>query len=164
MNRLFDDVFRGASAGPHESAGTGFVQAHLNVSETATDIRITAELPGVSQDDVEITLDDNMLTIRGEKRFKNKEEKENFHFVERSYGTFQRSLRLPFPPDPEHVRADFDNGVLTITISKSKAQDRSRRIQIQGAAAPGTSDVGTSDPKRVKDEGRGTRSDERVDP
>src|SRR3954463_5753511 len=81
MNRLFDDVFRGTSAGPHESAGTGFVQAHLNVSETATDIRITAELPGVSQEDVEITLDDNMLTIRGEKRFQNKDDKENFHFV-----------------------------------------------------------------------------------
>lgn len=134
MNRLFDDVFRGAQAGPHESAGTGFVPAHLNVSETATVIRITAELPGVSQDDVEITLDDNMLTIRGEKRFENKDEKENFHFVERSYGTFQRSLRLPFPADPEQVQAAFNNGILTVTIPKSKAQDRSRRIQIRGGA------------------------------
>jgi HSP20 family protein len=69
----------------------------MNVSETDKDIRITAELPGVSQEDVDVKLDDDVLTIRGEKKFEQENEKENFHFVERSYGTFQRSLRLPFP-------------------------------------------------------------------
>lgn len=96
MNRLFDDVFRG-SPGPGSRAGTGqgggnFVQAHMDVSETENQIRICAELPGVSQDDVEVTLDDDVLTIRGEKRLERKDEKENYHFMERSYGTFQRSV------------------------------------------------------------------------
>ena len=109
----------------------------MNVSEAENEIRITAELPGVSQDDVEIAVDDDVLTIRAEKRLEKKDEKERFHFVERTYGTFQRSLRLPFPVDPEQVRANFENGVLTVTLPKTKAQDRSRRIQIQGGSAAG---------------------------
>jgi HSP20 family protein len=137
MNRLFDDVFRGAVTGPTEGVGTGFVPAHMNVSETPDELRITAELPGVLPDEVEITLDNDVLTIRGEKRFEKKDERENFHFVERAYGTFQRSLRLPFPADPEQVHATYDNGVLTIALPKSKAQERTRRIQIQGRAGQG---------------------------
>jgi HSP20 family protein len=71
-------------------------------------------------------------TIRGEKKLERKDEKENFHFMERSYGTVQRSLRLPFPVDPDQVQAEFNNGVLTVTLPKTKAQERSRRIQVQG--------------------------------
>jgi HSP20 family protein len=137
MNRLFDDVFRGTATGPTESYGAGFAPAHMNVSETSDELRITAELPGVSPDEVEITLDNDVLTVRGEKRFEKKDERENFHFVERSYGTFQRSLRLPFPVDAEQVHAAYDNGVLTIALPKSKAQERARRIQIQGRAGQG---------------------------
>jgi HSP20 family protein len=137
MNRLFDDVFRGTATGPTESYGAGFVPAHMNVSETPDELRIAAELPGVSPDEVEITLDNDVLTVRGEKRFEKKDERENFHFIERSYGTFQRSLRLPFPVDPEQVHAAYDNGVLTIELPKSKAQERARRIQIQGQAGQG---------------------------
>ena len=96
MNRLFDDAFRGMPA-QGSATGGSFVNAHMNVSETDNEIRITAELPGVAEKDIDVTLDDDILTIRGEKRFEQSDEKENFHFVERSYGTFQRSLRLPFP-------------------------------------------------------------------
>ena len=73
-----------------------FVNASMNVSETDKEIRITAELPGVTEQDIDVSLDDDVLTIRGEKKFERKDDKENFHFVERSYGTFQRSLRLPY--------------------------------------------------------------------
>jgi HSP20 family protein len=132
MNRLFDDVFRGMPAGGAQGGTGQFIQAHMNVSETDKEIRITAELPGVSQDDVEVNLDDDVLTIRGEKKFEQQDEKENFHFVERSYGTFQRSVRLPFPVDPEQVRASFENGVLTVMLPKSALQERARKIQIQG--------------------------------
>jgi HSP20 family protein len=132
MNRMFDDVLRGMPVGSGQGGSGQFVQAHMNVSETEKEIRITAELPGVSQDDVDVNLDDDVLTIRGEKRFEQENEKENFHFVERSYGTFQRSLRLPFPVDPEQVRATFENGVLTVTLPKSAQQERTRKIQIQG--------------------------------
>jgi HSP20 family protein len=135
MNRLFDDVFRGSAGGwagdPGQSGGN-FVQARMDVSETDNEVRICAELPGVSQDDVDVTLDDDVLTIRGEKKLERKDEKEKYHFMERSYGTFQRSLRLPFAVEPEQVKAEFSSGVLTVTLPKTKAQERSRRIKIQG--------------------------------
>ena len=76
----------------------------MNVSETDKEIRITAELPGVTEQDIEVSLDDDVLTIRGEKKFERKDDKENFHFVERSYGTFQRSLRLPYAVNSSRSR------------------------------------------------------------
>jgi HSP20 family protein len=142
MNRLFDDVFRGAAL-PTASGSQGqgdvgtFVNASINVSETDNEIRITAELPGVTEKDIDVSLDDDVLTIRGEKKFERKNEKENFHFVERSYGTFQRSLRLPYAVDSEQVQASFENGVLTVTLPKTGRQERSRRIQVQGRGAAG---------------------------
>lgn len=146
MNRLFDDVLRGASPTASGSQGQGgvgnFVNASMNVSETDKEIRITAELPGVTEQDIEVSLDDDVLTIRGEKRFERKDDKENFHFIERSYGTFQRSLRLPYAVDSEEVQASFENGVLTVTVPKTGRQARSRRIQVQGRSAPGQGATG----------------------
>ena len=142
MNRLFDDVFRGAAlpvAGTQGRGVSNFVNASMNVSETENEIRLTAELPGVTEQDIDISLDDDVLTIRGEKKFERADDKENFHFVERSYGTFQRSLRLPFPVDPEQVQASFENGVLTVTVPKTGRQERSHRIQVQGRGAGGQS-------------------------
>ena len=149
MNRLFDDVFRGAVA-PSEGRETDFVPARMNVSETDNEIRIAAELPGVPSEEVEVTLDNDVVTIRGEKRFERKDEKENFHFVERSYGTFQRSLRLPFPVESDQISARFDNGVLTVTVPKGKAQERSRRIQVQSG---GRTAVEVQDRTRRKEPG-----------
>jgi HSP20 family protein len=102
-----------------------FVNASMNVSETDKEIRITAELPGVTEQDIDVSLDDDVLTIRGEKKFERKDEKENFHFVE-------RSLLLPYAINPEQVQASFENGVLTVTLPKMERQERSRRIQVQG--------------------------------
>lgn len=142
MNRLFDDVFRSASlpaaSGSHGQGDVGtFVNTSMNVSETEKEIRITAELPGVTEQDIDISLDDDVLTIQGEKKFERTDDKENFHFVERSYGTFQRSLRLPYAINPEQVQASFENGVLTVTVPKIGRQERSRRIQVQGRGAGG---------------------------
>jgi HSP20 family protein len=144
MNRLFDDVLRGtglpAATGNQGQGRVGnFVNASMNVSETENEIRITAELPGVTEQDIDVSLDDDVLTIRGEKKFERTDDKENFHFVERSYGTFQRSLRLPFPVAPEQIQARFENGVLTVTLTKTGRQERSRRIQVQGRGAGGQS-------------------------
>ena len=131
MNRLFDDIFRGVPlAGERGGSASDFVPAHMDVSETENEIRICAELPGVNQDDVDVTLEDDVLTIRGEKKLERRDEKESYHFMERSYGTFQRSLRLPFRVEPDQVQAEFNNGVLTVRLPKSKAQDRARRIQV----------------------------------
>ncbi|WP_262267377.1 Hsp20/alpha crystallin family protein [Microvirga yunnanensis] len=162
MNRLFDDVFRGtalpASAGSQGQGDVGaFVNASINVSETDKEIHITAELPGVTEQDIDVSLDDDVLTIRGEKKFERKDDKENFHFVERSYGTFQRSLRLPYTVESEQVRASFENGVLTVTVPKTERQERSRRIQVQGK--PGQAAGGASESQTAagtKDRSPGT--------
>ena len=140
MNRLFDDVFRGAPATAGQGSGAGnFVNALMNVSETDNEIRITAELPGVTEQDIDVSLDDDVLTIRGEKKFERTEggEKESFHFVERSYGTFQRAIRLPFPINPDQVKASFENGVLTVTLPKTAQAERTRRIQVRAGSAGG---------------------------
>lgn len=137
MNRLFDQAMGGGmGSGPGSGLGRGggggtVISAQMNVSETENEIRIAAELPGVTEDDIDVSLDDDVLTIRGEKKFERTSDKENFHFVERSYGTFQRAVRLPFPVDPEQVQASFENGVLTIRLPKSAQQERTRRIPVQ---------------------------------
>jgi HSP20 family protein len=137
MNRLFDDTFRGFGGGSAEQQRGHVVEARMNVSETDQEFRITAELPGVEEKDVDVTMDGDVLTIRGEKKFEqeNGGPKESYHFVERSYGSFQRSLQLPYTVNPEGVRAEFHNGVLKLSLPKSEHQQRSRKIPI-GRAAP----------------------------
>jgi HSP20 family protein len=140
MNRLFDDVLRGAFGVPsREGQGGqgGTLMPHIDVSETEKELKIRAELPGVTENDVEVTLNDDVLTIRGEKKVERTSEQENYHFVERSYGTFQRSLRVPYPVEPDQVQARFEHGVLTVTLPKSEQQQRSRRIQVQAGGAQG---------------------------
>ena len=134
MNCLFDDVLRGVGlpAAGGQTGGTNLLAPQLDVSETDAEIRITAELPGVNEPDIQVELNDDILVIRGEKKFERKDEKERFHFVERSYGTFQRALQLPFPVDPDRVQANFENGVLTVTRPKSAQAERSRDIHVQG--------------------------------
>ena len=140
MNRLFDDVLRGTFGVPSREGQGGqgeTLMPHIDVSETEKELKICAELPGVAENDVEVTLNDDVLTIRGEKKFERKGEQENYHFVERSYGTFQRSLRVPYPVEPEQVQARFEHGVLTVTLPKAEQQQRSHRIQVQAGGVPG---------------------------
>lgn len=138
MNRIFDTAMRTTNMpliGSQGQNGLGtMLDASMNVSETENEIRVTAELPGVAEQDVDISLDDDVLTIRGEKKIERQDDKENFHVVERSYGTFQRALRLPAAVRPEEAQAKFENGVLTVTLAKAAQQDRSRRIRIQGSS------------------------------
>ncbi|HEY0419414.1 MAG TPA: Hsp20/alpha crystallin family protein [Acetobacteraceae bacterium] len=126
MNRLFDDTLRGAPA-----AGSAIVAPRLNVSESEKEFRIEAELPGVAEKDVQIELTGDLLTLRGEKR----EEREDkaYHIVERSFGSFQRSIRLPFVAKPDSVSATFKDGVLSVVVPKAAAQDAIHRIQVRAA-------------------------------
>jgi HSP20 family protein len=135
MNRLFDDVMRGggvATGGQGSSESGVLLAPQMDVTETDKEVRIKAELPGVTDNDVQVSLDENVLTIRAEKRQERRDEREGVHFSERTFGTFQRSLRLPFQVNPDQVRARFENGVLTVTLPKAQPQERSRRIQVQG--------------------------------
>jgi HSP20 family protein len=97
---------------------SGRVAPCVDISEDDSNYIVTAELPGTKREDVTIELEDDVLTIRGEKRSEREEKKEKRRFVERSYGTFSRSFTLPANADPERISASFKDGVLTITIGK----------------------------------------------
>lgn len=131
MNRLFEEASR-TGAGDRESAGGSVVGGpRIDIHETESGFEITAELPGVSQADVDLRIEKDVLTIRGEKR--NERRDKHAHVIERSYGTFQRSLQLPFSPDPERIEANFENGVLMIMIPKKGQQEKAHRIQVAGS-------------------------------
>ncbi len=142
MERLFDDAMHaqgGAGSGPaeaHAYASTGSGQmasVRIDVSETETAIRVVVELPGVAEDDVEVTLTDNVLSVKGTKRPEPEAADEGrvHHLAERSFGPFERSFRLPDTVEETAVSAAFDKGVLVIDAAKStKARERVRRINI----------------------------------
>ncbi len=103
----------------------------IDMSETDKDYRVTAELPGLSKDDVQISLDEGVLTISGEKREEKKEEKENYWRMERSYGSFVRRVPLPSGVNEDAIEASFKDGVLTITLPKTE-EAKGKKIEIKG--------------------------------
>lgn len=137
MNQLFDDlVDRAPLAGTGASAGavTGWPQ--LEIEQDEGRIRVVAELPGVDQDDIELTVEDGVLSLSGEKR---SERKDDNGYSERSYGRFERRIALPSNIDEEACSADFRNGVLTVTIPRAQEKTRGRRIPLgQGATTART--------------------------
>jgi HSP20 family protein len=128
VNRVFDDVFRGFGMTPSGEDGTATVAPRIDIDETDQAIEVSAELPGVKQDEVDVSLDDDVLTIRGEKRCERKDERARVS--ERFYGTFQRAIQLPFTPNPDQVQAQFDNGILKITLPKQEQAQRTHKIQV----------------------------------
>ena len=101
-------------------------------SRSGESVEIALELPGISDDDVEITLHDDVLTISGEKRSEHEEKTKTFYFSERSYGRFERSFRLPADLDPERIDATFERGVLTVKIPRRAAtQSEAKKIHIR---------------------------------
>ena len=154
MNRLFDDVLRGGSPGTQERGQGGVMLApHMDVSETDKEVRLKAELPGVTDKDIEVSLDDDVLTIRAEKRQERREEREGVHVSERAFGTFQRSVRLPFPVNADQVKAAFENGVLTVTLPKAQPEEKIRRIQVQGSQKAGGGGIGAGPGSSASDAG-----------
>ena len=128
MDRLFDDAFRGFGV-PSLGFGRNGGWPSLEVSETEKDVKVTAELAGLDEKDVEVLLAEGVLTIRGEK--KSETEDKGRHFSERYYGRFERRVALPAEVDEDKVQASFENGVLTVTMPKSaKAQERVKRIPL----------------------------------
>lgn len=132
VNRLFDDSFRTMREGGSGGESGFMLNPKVDVCQTDDGWEITAELPGVDQEDIDLRLEGDMLTISGEKRDERKDDKNRF--VERSYGSFTRSFQLPFTPDAEKVTADCERGVLTVKLPKAAEQDKSRRISISGSS------------------------------
>jgi HSP20 family protein len=134
MNQLFDDVWRGFDVPTAAGNGGYRLQPKLDVAETDKDIEVTVELPGLDEKDVEVTLADGVLTLKGEKKSERKEEGKGFHLTERSYGSFQRSIALPEGVDAEKVSAEFNKGVLTVKAPKlPEAASNVKKIAIKAS-------------------------------
>jgi HSP20 family protein len=132
MNRLFDDAFSRFETGMPSVFSRSPSWPSLEVNATENEVRVSAELPGLEEKDVEVLVDGDVLTIRGEKR--SETEDKGRHFSERYYGRFERSLALPFEVEDGKARAAFKNGVLTVTLPKSaRAEERAKRIPIAGS-------------------------------
>jgi HSP20 family protein len=111
----------------------------INVAETKEAFEVSAELPGVDEKDIKVSLDDNRLVISGEKKAESTKEEKDWHVEERSYGSFFRSISLPFEPEDGAVDAHFDKGVLHLTIKKpAKAIKTTKTIDIKMGAPPTT--------------------------
>jgi HSP20 family protein len=132
IDRLFDDFTRGLGV----EAPPNNLLPSIDVTETDKQILITVELPGLERKDVDVTLEDNVLTIRGEKKFEtdpNDDKTKNVHVSERVYGVFYRMVELPIEIDPSTVQATMSKGVLKITIPKP-ARSEAKKIDVQESA------------------------------
>jgi HSP20 family protein len=125
LNRLFGRTFTG-EVGEREAA---WVPA-VDIAETQERFLITAELPGVEPDDVDISVENSVLTLRGERKFYRETREDDFHRIERRFGAFARSITLPSTADPERINASFDAGLLTIEVPK-REEAKPRKIQVK---------------------------------
>lgn len=137
VNRLFSSSF---SRGGDSELARGAWSPSVDIYENKDQIVLEAELPGMQPEDVEISIENNVLTVHGERKFEKKAEGDNFHRVERSYGSFTRSFTLPPTVSSENAEAQFENGVLRLTLAK-REEAKPRRIEIkanQSAKQPKT--------------------------
>jgi len=136
IDRLFEDFFSpGGLATTGQGQGqTAFWAPAVDVSEDSDNFLVHAELPGLKPEDIDIELENNVLTLKGQRNFERKDEKQNYHFVERSYGSFYRSFSLPRNVDPNGIQANFEDGVLKISIPKTE-QAKPRKVEIGAGTA-----------------------------
>jgi HSP20 family protein len=124
-NKFFTDFFDEAVRGDQ----VAFVPA-VDLVDTKDSLRVKVELPGVKKSDVEISLKDDLLTIKGEKTEEKEEKDENRYYVERTYGTFSRTLTLPFLVKSDQVKATFNDGILLITLPKDE-EEKAREVHVK---------------------------------
>jgi HSP20 family protein len=127
MNRLFQDSF--GSSNRDEALTTSSFVPPVDIYEDEHNITLKIEVPGIEQKDIDVRLENNTLMVRGERKFEKEEKEENFHRVERRYGSFFRAFTLPNTVDAESVSADYDNGVLKIKLAK-KAEAKPKQIKV----------------------------------
>jgi HSP20 family protein len=143
IDRLFEDTFS-------RGDGMNSWSPAVDVAETDKELRLDLELPGIKPEDVEITADNGVLTVRGQKNSERKEDDEQsrYHLVERSYGSFVRSFQLPQGLDDSKIEANCEHGILSIRIPKA-ALPQPRKIQIgKQVSGKGTNDVATQKPQQ----------------
>src|SRR5207249_1633474 len=125
LNRIFQDYGRGSD----ELMTSGTFVPPVDICEDEHNITLKMEVPGINEKDIQITLENNTLTVRGERKFEQEEKEENFHRIERRYGSFTRSFTLPNTVDSEHVTANYDNGILNIQLAK-RAEAKPKQIKV----------------------------------
>lgn len=153
IDRLFEDTFTGNG----NRSTTNWMPA-VDVRESQGELLLNFEMPGVSPENIEITADNGVLTVRGEKREERKEgDEQQYHLVERTFGTFSRSFQLPKNLDESKIEAGFEHGVLTVRIPKA-ALPQPKRIEIKGSSRPEQARVESGERKnreeRPAEEGR----------
>jgi HSP20 family protein len=138
--------FFGTGSGGRLGGGALMRAPETDVMETEREIRVITEMPGLNREDIEVDVENNVLTVRGEKREQRTEGQEGrYHLAERRYGTFSRSFVLPRDVEADGIQASFENGVLTVTVPKSE-RARRRRVEI-GADGAGQQEIGSGEPR-----------------
>ncbi|HZS27531.1 MAG TPA: Hsp20/alpha crystallin family protein [Candidatus Angelobacter sp.] len=133
INRIFQDYSRGND----ELLTSGTFVPPVDIYENEHNIILKLEVPGIEEKDLDIKLENNTLTVRGERNFEKEEKEENFHRIERRYGAFARSFTLPNTVDPENVNASYENGILKLQLAK-KAEAKPKQIKVGTSTAPKT--------------------------
>ncbi|AXC10637.1 heat shock protein, Hsp20 family [Acidisarcina polymorpha] len=133
MNSLFQDFSRTQGGDDDLPTTTGFVPP-VDVYEDGQKIVLKLEVPGMKQEDLDVRIENNTLTVRGERKFEKEEKEENFHRIERRYGTFFRAFTLPTTVDTENVKASYDSGILKLELDKrAEAKPKQIKIGVNGA-------------------------------
>jgi len=148
VNRLFStNLTRGFG---EESIGRGAWNPSVDIYENKDHIVLEAELPGMKREDFELSVENNVITLRGERQFEKNEDSDNYHRVERSYGSFTRSFTLPQTVSAEGATAEYKNGVLRVTLPK-REEAKARRIEISGEGAGSTAKTIEAKAENVND-------------
>jgi HSP20 family protein len=127
MNRLFRESY--SPEGPEEALTTTSFAPPVDIYEDEHNITLKLEVPGINENDIDVQIDNNTLTVHGERKMEKEEKEENFRRVERQYGSFTRSFTLPSSVDPQQVSADYNQGVLKIKLAK-KAEAKPKQIKV----------------------------------
>ena len=134
LNRIFQDFGRGSD----ELLTSGTFVPPVDIYEDDQNIDLKMEIPGIDPKDINISMENNTLMVRGERKFEKDLKEENFHRIERRYGAFTRSFSLPNTVDGEHVSAQYDNGILSIQLPK-RAEAKPKQIKVNTGTTAGTS-------------------------
>lgn len=132
MNRLFDDVWGNFT--PAANVQQAIAAPRIDVHEDDNSLYVTAELPGLSEKDVELTYNDGVLRIAGEKSYEHADDERQMHLSERAYGRFERQIPLARDVDEDKIDASFKDGVLTVTLPKAEQAEKTRKIDVKRAA------------------------------
>ena len=130
LDRFFDDFDRGLGLTPSRGEARAWAPA-VDIYEDEKEIVVSADLPAMDEKDLDVRVEDNHLTIKGERKFENEEKKENYHRVERRYGSFERTFALPDNVDAEKIEAKYEKGALKVHLPKMAKPSNARAIPIK---------------------------------